>query len=201
MYLKILSWNSRSLQGKMIELRRHLETNFYHIILVQETWLNAKVSINLPNFTCLRKDRESNSRYPHGGVLIFVHSSVSFKTIDFTSLDYSESVFIRIPFLARELVIGSIYYSCSLKCKEKKLDFMKLFSRPGPFILAGDFNAKHSDWNNIKNDRNGMNLRKICEDNVCEIHFTDKPTIDPPVGPPSFLDLAISKRVIGISKP
>jgi exonuclease III len=144
MNLKVLSWNARSIKGKVPELYHHLESNFYHLILVQETWLNSKVTVNIPNYTCIRNDRESNSRYPHGGVLIFVHSSVTFNVVNFANLGNIEAIFVRIPFTARDLVIGSIYCSASLKASEKQTDFTKLLSRPGPFVLAGDFNVKHS---------------------------------------------------------
>lgn len=201
MNLKILSWNARSIKGKIPELSNHLEFNFYHLILIQETWLNPKISVNLPNYTCVRNDRESNSRYPHGGVLIFVHSSVHFNVVNFANLTNIEAVFIRIPFSARELVIGSIYCSSSLKASEKQADYQNLLSRPGPFVLAGDFNVKHSSWNNSKNDRCGSFLRKFCDENLCKIHFTDEPTNYPIVGSPSFLDFAVSKGVSGVSKP
>jgi exonuclease III len=139
MNLKVLSWNARSIK-KNPELYHHLESDFYHLILVQETWLNT---VNLPNYTCIRNDRESNSPYPHGGVLIFVHSSVHFNIVKFANLSNIEATFIRIPF-ARYLVIGSIYCSASLKASEKQADYQNLLFRLGSFVLAGDFNVKHS---------------------------------------------------------
>lgn len=201
MSLKILSWNARSIQGKLIELKHHLNSNFYHVILIQETWLNPNISLNIKDFTCLRKDRISQSRYPHGGVLIFVHSSVPFKRINFVNTDFSDSVFIRVLSGSHDLVIGSIYSSPLLKCAERKSDYGKLLSRPGSFVLGGDFNAKHIAWNNEKNNSSGQSLLKICNDNLCDINFTDNPTTIPPRGKPSFLDLVISKNVFGISKP
>ena len=76
-----------------------------------------------------------------------------------------------------------------------------MISHSGPFVLAGDFNAKHTSWNNVKFDQSGCHLKKICDDNLCDIHFTNSPTAFPPTGPPSFLDLVISKNIHGISKP
>ena len=46
-----------------------------------------------------------------------------------------------------------------------------------------------------------MSLLKLCNDNLCNIKFTDKPTTIPHIGPPSFLDLVISKNVSSVSKP
>lgn len=201
MSLKILSWNSRSIKGKLVELRHHLNSNFYHVILIQETWLNASNAIEIPKYTCLRKDRVSNSRHPHGGVLIFVHSSVPFKAINFAKTEFSDSIFIRIFSDTQDIIVGSIYCSPLRKCAERKSDYQKLLSRPGPFVLAGDFNAKHKAWNNDKNNSSGLSLLKLANENLCDLHFTDKPTTIPPRGQPSFLDIVVSKNVAGISKP
>lgn len=201
MKLNVFSWNARSIQGKLIELRNHLNSNFYHIILLQETWLNPKVSFNIPHYTCIRKDRESESRYPHGGVLILVHRSVTFKETKFAKLKFSEAIFIRVFSGTRELIIGTVYVSPSLSCAERKFDYEKLVSRPGPFVIAGDFNAKSTAWNNLKGDRSGANLLRLCDERLCEIKFTNKPTTIPPIGPPSFLDLVVSKNVTGIKRP
>jgi hypothetical protein len=197
----VLSWNARSIRNKLIELREHLQSHFYHLVLVQETWLDHKISIKIPDFSCVRGDHLSNSQLPHGGVLIFIHKSVPFKQINITRLDFSDSVFVRVHLNAQEILFGSVYCSPSLKPAERKSDYEKLVTRPGPFVLGGDFNAKHKSWNNVKNDRSGSHLRKICDDNLCDVSFTDKPTAIPSIGPPSFLDLVISKHVVGISKP
>ena len=187
MDLKVLSWNARSLRDnrtnhKLTELKFYLQTNFCHIILVQETWLDPKCNIYIPNYSCIRHDHTSNTNHPHGGVLIFVHSSIAFKQINFTNLQFSDAVFVRIFIGAKELVIGSVYCSPSLKCAERKSDYLKMISHSGPFVLAGDFNAKHTSWNNVKFDRSGCHLKKICDDNLCDIHFTNSPTAFPPTG-------------------
>jgi hypothetical protein len=201
MNLKVLSWNCRSLQGKLMELKEFLKNNFHHLILLQETWLNSKVIIQIPQYVAVRKDRASSSRCPHGGVLIFVHETLRFRATNFTQLENSEANFIRLFLDNREIVVGSFYCSPLTSANLRIADYKKLFSRNGPFVIAGDFNAKDTSWNNEKYDKCGKSLRKICRDNLCEVGFTDHPTMIPSVGKLSFLDLVISKGVAGISKP
>jgi hypothetical protein len=201
MYLKLLSWNCRSLQSKLHELKEFLKNNFHHIVLLQETWLNPKVNINFPQYIAVRKDRDSSSRCPHGGVLILIHESLSFHSTTFTNLENSEANFVRLLLEDREIVIGSFYCSPKTSPDLRIADYKKLFSRNGPFIIAGDFNAKDTSWNNGKYDKCGKRLRKICNDNLCDVGFTDHPTLIPSKGNLSFLDLVISKGVAGISKP
>jgi exonuclease III len=142
MNLKVLSWNCRSLQSKLAELKEFLKNNFYHLILLQETWLNSKINIHFPNYTAVRKDRDSSSRCPHGGVLILVHESLSFRATSFTNLENSEANFIRLLLDDREIVVGSFYCSPKTSPNLRIADYKKLFSRNGPFVIAGDFNAK-----------------------------------------------------------
>lgn len=208
MKMLCMSWNARSirknnLNNKLIELRSHILSlsNPYHLIFIQETWLDEKCKIELPGYFCLRKDHLSDKNYPHGGVLIFIHKSIVFREINFCTSEFSDSVFAQISSGSFDFVIGSVYASPSTKISERKQDFHKLVTRPGPFVLAGDFNSKHISWNNEKSDRSGMNLQKLCDNNLCEIHFSDEPTTYPSVGSPSFLDLVISKGLFGISKP
>ena len=205
MRLKILSFNCQSAQGKVVELSQFLEKKFFHIVLLQETWLNSKVSFKIPNYLCLRQDRETNSRYPHGGVAILVHNSLknNYNRVKFVDLDFVESIFIQISINSFTFTIGSIYASSSpkIKAEEMRKDLEKLFSRPGPFVLAGDYNAKHTSWNNVKSNGRGRDLLKICAKNFCEIQFSDEATAFPAIGDPSILDFAVTKGVEGVSKP
>lgn len=204
MSLKILSWNCQSAQGKILELKRFISTNNFHVIFLQETWLNPKISSNvikIPNYACERVDRQSDSRYPHGGVLAFIHCSIKYRKINFANLFHTESLFIEVTVDNKVYTIGTVYSSSSLSISESRSDFVTLLSRPGPFIITGDWNARHSEWNNVKTNRKGTNLSKIAHDNLCDIHFPDQPTTYPSIGFPSTLDLVISKNAVGISKP
>lgn len=193
MKIKALSWNAQSIQGKIPEIKRFLNTNLVHVILIQETWLNPNVTFNIPNYTCVRNDRPSNSRYPHGGVAILVHFSIQFKVINFCKLSSTEAVFIQMKINNRDTIIGSVYCSSSLTLAEYKKDVEKLITKPGPFILAGDWNAKHRDWNNPVSNGKGIFLSKLAHNHLCKIISTDSPTTFPAVGDPSFLDFVIAK--------
>jgi exonuclease III len=161
MNLRFLSWNARSIRNtitnnKFFELRNHLESNFYHLILIQETWLDSKSKVELPNYSCIRKDHNSINKHPHGGVLIFVHKSVVFREIVFCKNEVIDSVFVEISTGTSIFVVGCVYVSPSIDTDSRKKEITKLLSCPGPFILAGDFNAKHTSWNNSNSNRYGV---------------------------------------------
>lgn len=204
MNLKIFSWNCQSIRNKIPELRRHLESNIYHIILLQETWLTARSKpeqLNIKSYSWLRNDREAQSNHPHGGVAILIHDSLSYKRIRFCSLSFFEGIFIQTIIDSKAVTVGSVYSPSSLKISDAKNDLKKLLSCPGPFVLGGDWNAIHTSWNNVKNNKKGSDLLKTCDSLNCHIHFPDEPTNFPAVGLPSTLDFVISKGISGIKSP
>ena len=205
MDLKVLSWNAQSIKNKIkSELADHLLKNFYHLILIQETWLSDKSEVSLPGYSCLRADRKTNLNlnYPHGGVLIFIHKSILGQSVKFCHLEHVESLFIKLTIGSFSFVLGTTYISPKKSRLEFFKDFNKILSQPGPFIIAGDFNAKHKNWNNPSNCRKGTDLNNLCKRHNCSINFPDVPTLHPQgKGDKSIVDFVVSKGVLGISKP
>ncbi len=201
MYLQILAWNCQSLKPKIPELLQLIYKNKYNIILLSETWCNEHTCINIPNFNIYRNDRISNSRSPHGGVAILVHSSIEHSILKVSHLKIVEGIFVKIQLTGSTITIGSIYSIPSIPIKQFKSEFSNLLSTPGPIVIAGDFNAKHQLWNNIKNCKKGVELEKLCNHNSFTVHCSNEPTLFPCRGLPSIVDIVISKRVHGISQP
>jgi hypothetical protein len=123
-------------------------------------------------------------------------------------MDLVESIFIEISMSTFKFTLGSIYSPGKRRKsdqdseKKVKSDLAKLLSRPGPFVLAGDWNAKHINWNNHSNDERGKFLDRHCENNLCKVGFSEETTFFPGAGRKlSLLDFVVSKGVVGISKP
>lgn len=208
MQLKILSWNAQSIRNKS-DLFNHLQSQTfpYHLVLIQETWLNPKVDFKYPShYTCLRKDRtnnkKKNSQCPHGGVLILILKSLEFKIVSTAPLLHVEAIFVQLTIDSVTVNIGSVYSSSSLTRAEAKSDLEKLLSFRGPFVIAGDLNAKHKDWNNIKNSHKGIDLEALCSQHDCDVLFPDEPSLyHASTGQSSTVDLVIIKGIAGVSKP
>lgn len=201
MSLNVLSWNIQSFRSKKSEFVTFLQNNFFHVILLQETWLNDKVQFSIPNYTCLRNDRPSNSQNPHGGVMICVHKSLHISRVFTKKLPFIEAIFAELSSGARKITIGSVYNSSALTTSQSRDDLYSLLSVTGPLVMAGDWNAKHTSWNNTSCNRKGSDLLKICQEKLYDIHFPDSTTLIPYRGDPSIVDFALSKGILGISKP
>jgi exonuclease III len=149
MHLKILSWNCQSFSTPKLDALKNFlndcaNPNSFHLILLQETWLNSKREISLPHYKCVRKDRQNGDNLrSHGGVLVFVRRDINFKAATFSNLNLMDSVFIEVETGIFPIIFGSVYSLSRMSRKDSKSDFEKLLSRGDPFVLAGDFNAKH----------------------------------------------------------
>ena len=201
MSLNIIAWNAQSLKPKIPGLTRLIEKYKYQIILISETWLNDKIEIKIPNYNCYRKDRKSNSRYPHGGVAIFVHKSINHAIVECCKLNHIEAIFIKIPCFSNYITIASVYCPPSLSMIEFKNDINKLMSIQGAIVLAGDFNAKHQAWNNISNCRKGIQLLKMADNRLFKIQAPNCQTLFPTKGAPSTVDFILCKNVNTIPIP
>lgn len=203
MRIKILSWNIQSFRSKKSELITFLQKNLFQIVLLQETWLNDKVTFTLPNYTCFRNDRDSLTQNPHGGVMICVHNSIA-NSISRTfskKLPFLENIFVVLAIGPRIITVGSIYNSSALTPVQSRSDLESLLSLPGALVLGGDWNAKHTYWNNTANNRKGSDLLKICQDKFFDIHAPDSITLIPYRGEPSIVDFILSKGILGVEKP
>lgn len=193
---KILAWNCHSLTNqKKVELSSFLYHNNHDIILLSETWLSKEKEFSLPDFDCYRADRA------YGGVAILIKKKIPHRELTITQLDYAEAISCKVLSGQEQFTITSIYCSPSASRKQANDFFNKILSIPGRTIIAGDFNAHHSAWNNIKNTRKGIDLFNLCNIKNFNIHGPDGPTCIPPNGTPAAIDFAISKQIPGISAP
>ena len=76
--LHVLYYNARSVLSKMDELRATMSIQQPHIVCVVETWLSPDIldnELHINDYQLVRLDRDRHG----GGVLMYVHLSISFK--------------------------------------------------------------------------------------------------------------------------
>ena len=195
MTIKVLSWNANSIRNKIPELSLFLSKNPHDIILISETWLCPSDTFDLPDFNCHRVDR------PHGGVAILLKTHLSYTSLKSVALPNAEAISVKILNSDDDFRIHSLYISPSATRSQAKAFFTSILSTNEPAIFAGDFNAKHNDWNNVTNCRKGCDLSSLCAARRLAIHVPNSPTNYPHRGKPSTIDFVVSNRVEGISDP
>lgn len=133
--------------------------------------------MSLPNYHLYRSDRIPSPRKPtSGGTAIFVRRNIIHHQIAIPiSLD-STTVQIK---LDNDIVQITAAYK-SPRDKLKRSDLNALTNHNGPFIIAGDLNAKHTVWNSrLINTAGTTALHHMEETNLYTITAPDTPTYYP----------------------
>ena len=120
---------------------------------IQESKLTAKSrSPNIQNYTLVRHDRRQG---PGGGLLFFIHNSVSFtrKSLSTTSKNdpHLEELTISIAMDNTELLITNVYIPPASSCNGRYSPPIDHLLTGTDSLVLGDFNAHHSLWHSGTN--------------------------------------------------
>ena len=144
--IEIAQFNTNSLLGHIDLIRAHLDSHFYHIISISETWLHSGISddmVRLGDFILIRNDREGRRGR---GVACYVNRSFRVKLLASSPSVFSNSPeFLMLEFTcpgAQSLLFISMYR------RPKAIlfnDFFNVFSRYSfaykNIIIGGDLNC------------------------------------------------------------
>ena len=156
----ILQCNANGIGNKQTELSIFLEAQYVKVAAIQESKLTVKSrGSNIQNYTLLRQDRRLG---PGGGLLFFIHNSVSFscKPLSTTSKNdpHLEELTISIAMDNTELLITNVYIPPASSCRgcySPPLDHMLTGTNS---LVLGYFNAHHSLWHSGTADTRGNQL-------------------------------------------
>ena len=194
MDLKFICWNAHSLRNKYTELTDLINRLSIDIVLICESWLTDDMIFTIPGFSAYRSDRH------RGGVAIFIRSTISHFGFTKLNFDFAESCTISISIDNCVVKFSTIYCSPSATRIQSQAFFRKVLSQTGTHVVAGDFNAKHTEWNNLMNDRKGTDLLHLLNDLNYRIFKPNEPTLYPYNGVPSTVDFVVAKNFNAISQ-
>lgn len=188
--IKICLWNATSINNKDIEFSYFLHSNNIDIAIVTETWLNPNTKLYFSNYNIIRLD---SPRVIAGGVAIIIKNSIKFNTFPSPKLSIGEVLLVNIN-AGVNLIIGAIYIPPSITFDVNSLDSIFRGSRT-PIILGGDFNAKHTHWNNFYNNARGAKLFHYINNSNISIIHSDTFTYKQPSRRNSNLDFFLVKDI------
>ena len=156
----ILQWNANGIGNKQVELSIFLDAHNVKVAAFQESKPTAKSwSPNIQNYTLVRQDRRLG---PGGGLLFFIHNSVSFsrKPLSTTSKNdpHLEELTISIAIDTAELLITNVYIPPASSCNGCYLPPLYHMLTGTDSLVLGDFNAHHSLWHSGTTDTRGNQL-------------------------------------------
>ena len=144
----VLQLNTNGIGNKLTELEVVLERNKVKVAVIQESKLSPK-SKNpcIQNYTTMRKDR---SHGQGGGLLIFIHRSITFSkqpsSPESLSEPHQEELSIKTELGYTKLIISNVYIPPASSCSNGYHSSIEhLLTTPGTLILC-DFNAHHPSW-------------------------------------------------------
>ena len=154
--LNVMSLNTESIFAKhdmlklLIEMLKNRYNFHIHVITVQEAWLErgkSLASLEIDNYKLFPQYESIGSK--KGGIVVYVHNSISGKEIDFfkespSKLWEGHTLEINGPMLSRPFRLHTIYRPprehCDTFLNEFEPYLMKIKSDPIDSILVGDTN-------------------------------------------------------------
>lgn len=147
-------------------------------VLLGETKLSERYNISFKEYMVVRSDRRNAVR--GGGTAILVKDTIKHERVYLNCL--VNSVCLEATVLKINLAGGStLFIIAAYAAGNNKREFipelealfveLNLKSLANYYILAGDLNAKHTDWQNSTNNSRGISLKKWVESKELELRI------------------------------
>lgn len=165
--LKIIEFNVNSLikKNRRIQLELFMNQNKPDIVLLCETKIKPKHKLHFPGYKFIRNDRLENGG---GGTGIIIRSHIKFESVNTNSnCNKLECTIIKVDLEDKQFLYIGTFYNPPKGNNTPHLDTQTLDSifniidaPKNLFIFGGDLNAKHMNWFNPSNNKNGEVLQE-----------------------------------------
>ena len=183
--MKCLLINSRSIIGKIDELRARVNSDYPTIIAVTESWANINIQdkeIEIDGYSILRRDRLVSRG---GGLLLYIKDNIRHEQLS-THSDI-ESIWCKLYSGKTEMRLGLYYrppnsdgsYLEKMCCEIKSLC-------KNHTLVMGDFNMPGINWETFSSPPEFTSFRDLCLDHYFFQHVKE------PTRHSNILDLVLS---------
>lgn len=192
--ISICHWNANGLNQHKNELETFLHLNSIDIMLVSETHFTSKNCFRIKGYKVY--DTKHPSGRGFGGTAVIVRSSIKHYPLQCYSKEYMQATSICFDSPSYKINISSIY--CPPRFSVSEEQFLDFFSTLGArFIVAGDFNAKHTHWGSRLISPKGRQLLMAVFtaklDTISSGHPTYWPTDLQKI--PDLIDFGVTKNI------
>jgi len=187
--LTLMLWNATSLNGKDEEFTYFINNNNVDVALVTETWLNSQTNLKIVNYEIIRSD---SPRIIAGGVAIIIKKQLKFYTLPQIKIAGCDIVLIKIQ-SNLNMTVGVIYVPPKIQFSFDSI--ASTLNKYSPIILGGDYNARHTTWNNFSNNTRGVQLYKFVNNNDISLIHSNTYTFKVPRKNASNIDIFITKDI------
>jgi hypothetical protein len=190
--LRLAYQNADGVRGRKLELEQFLSEHGVDIFLLNETYLLSGRALRLANYVCHRTD----SPTPEGGTAIFVRQGIDHYAMPVSGLHHLEAIAVHLVFATRPVKLVAAYLSPTRPLIES--DLSECLSGVFPVLMAGDINAKHTEWSSRPTTARGYHPRDYAIRNTCLNYGSDSPTTAPCTHNDTHdvLDIVVVKDVV-----
>lgn len=186
--LKIISLNVNSIitNSRRANLLGFLVRHKPDIVLLCETKLNKYHNLSFAEYSLYRNDRVNATQ--GGGTAILVKRGIAFRKVehfDIQSFSCLETTVISLDLGNHKFLKVISAYATENSIRNFSDEFTRLFQilrlndLDNYYILAGDFNAKHTSWLNSYNNTRGNFIRRFIDDNQFDFKFKFYSSVTP----------------------
>jgi exonuclease III len=151
--LRLAYWNADGVRGRKLELEQFLSEHGVDICPLNQTHLESGRALRFANYVCHRTDCPAQGR----GTAILVHRGIDHYAVPVSGLQHLEATAIHLVLATRPVKLVAAHLSPTRPLIES--DLSERLSGGFPVLLAGDLNAKHTDWNSRLTTARGSLLR------------------------------------------
>jgi retron-type reverse transcriptase/endonuclease/exonuclease/phosphatase family metal-dependent hydrolase len=195
--LRITFWNANGIARQINEVKDFITRLNIDIFLVNETHLRAGDNLRIPNYRTYRNDRKDKRG---GGTAVLIKKDIPHYALPDLQLSQIEATQIAVQ--TKNGIVRMIAAYCPPSNRLTTGDLNTLFpitkgkgTSPPPTVLAGDLNAKHTEWNSCISNTKGNTLKRWAEDKEISILAPDGPTRFNSDGTGDILDIALTANL------
>ena len=204
--MSIIQWNVQSFTSNREQIRVLMKENDSSIVCLQETKLGNFTPNVGHNYSFFRSPPMPGHR-AHGGTAILVSKSINCKVVHLDTILQANAIQI---FTNKWVTLCSLYLEPTLEARlfdinnhPRQLevnDLQNLVNQlPPPFILLGDFNAKHTLWGETTCDSWGNVVEEFIDGNDVVLLNDGSPTrYDVVHNTSSAIDLSICSSSLAL---
>lgn len=193
-YLKICHWNANGISQHKLELQHFLAKHEIDLMLVSETHLTDKHNFRINGYEVY--DTKHPLGRSRGGTAIIIKNRICHYVLNEYSTEEIQATSVCVDLDKESLVIASIYCPPNnyISADIYKTFFAALGQR---FIVAGDFNAKHTYWGSRLTTPRGRQLMNVIQENHYDVASCGHPTYWPTDRRkiPDILDFAVTGKI------
>jgi hypothetical protein len=168
--LRLAYWNADGVRSRKLELEQFLSEHGVDICLLNEMHLESGGALRSANYVCHRTDCPTRG----GSTAILVRRGIDHYAVPVSGLQHLEATAIQLVLATRPVKLVAAYLSPTRPLIVS--DLSECLIGGFPVLMAGDLNAKHTDWNYRLTTARGSFLRHYAIRNTYLIYGSDSPT-------------------------